>query len=234
MAVGQPRRLLWFGMDKSLYSELRRLVETMPDLGAFTLPPEAVPWVGEARGLVHAVMGDGKDLEDLKTASERLGSIVYRWESAQQIAAIVYRALGMARSGAGRRWAPEWIDRLEDKVLSDLLGELYGAFNSGYGVLAAIGVRTAFDRATKTLGIDPDLTFADKLKKAESEKYIGGREKNALSVVVDAGSAAAHRGWRPTDDNLAAMLDALESFLHREFVINRKLVAIKDTIPPRH
>jgi hypothetical protein len=100
-------------------------------------------------------------------------------------------------------------------------------------VLAAIGVRTAFDRATESLGIDPSLSFADKLKKTESAGHVGKNEKDALAVLVDAGSAAAHRGWRPTHDDLTAMINALESFLQREFVTNRRLAAIKSSVPPK-
>jgi hypothetical protein len=43
-------------MNKSLYAQLDHLIETMPDLSAFTLPPEALPWVGQAQGLVYALM----------------------------------------------------------------------------------------------------------------------------------------------------------------------------------
>jgi hypothetical protein len=220
-------------MNKSLYMQLGHLVETMPDLSATTLPPEALPWVARAQALVFAVQGDTADVDELKKASEKLDSIVSRWKAAQQIAAIVHRTLVMAEPGL-RRWAlPEWIDRLEDKVLFALLVELYGAFNSEYRVLAAIGVRTAFDRATESLGIDPSLSFSPKLNKAESTGHVSTNEKKALAVLVDAGSAAAHRAWRPTQDDLTAMLDALESFLKRVFLTNPKLEAIKGTVPPR-
>ena len=58
---------------------------------------------------------------------------------------------------------------------------------------AAIGARTAFDRATEKLGIEPSLTFAEKLEKAKSDGLVGTNERNALEVMISAGSAAAHR-----------------------------------------
>ena len=218
-------------MDKSLYTQLDNLIRTMPELAATTLPPQALPWVAQAHGLVYAVLGNSKEVEDLKKASDRLGSIAYRWEAAAQIAAIVHQAQVTARSVVGQ--APDWIQELKDPDLLELLKELYGAFNDGYRVLAAIGVRTAFDRATELLNIDPSLSFADKLKKAQSNGHVGVKEKTALEVLINAGSAAAHRGWRPTDKELGAMIDALKSFLRREFRTNPNLVDIKDAVPPR-
>jgi Domain of unknown function (DUF4145) len=219
-------------MNKSLYAQLDHLIETMPDLAAFTLPPEALAWVGQAQGLVYAIMGNSQEVVDLEKASGRLGSIAYRWEAAQQIVAIVHRVRTRARSVVRRR-APDWTHELEDQELFALLEELYGALNNEYMVLAAIGVRTAFDIATESLGIDPSLSFAEKLKKAQSDGHVGTKEKEALEVIVNAGSAAAHRGWKPTHDELAAMMDALESFLQRAFFTNRKVAALKGAVPPR-
>lgn len=217
-------------MNKLLYTQLDHLIGTMPDLLAVNA--EALAWLGQAQGLAYAVMGDCKEIAELQKASERIGSVAFRWEAAQQIVRIVHRARIRAASIVGRP-APDWIHELQDKVLSDLLDELYGAFNNEYRVLAAIGARTAFDRATETLGINPSLTFADKLKKAQFDGLVGANESNALEVMITAGSAAAHRGWRPSQDELTAMMGALESFLHREFVTNRKLVAIKGSVPPK-
>jgi hypothetical protein len=220
-------------MDSSFRAQLEHLIKTMPDLTAITLSAESLRWVGEAQGLVYSLLGNCKEVDDLNNASGRLfSSYAGRGEAAQQIVAVVNRALATAKSAAGRP-APDWIHELEDKVLSALLEELYGAFNNEYRVLAAIGARTAFDRATETLGINPSLTFAQKLNKAQSDGLVGANERNALEVMITAGSAAAHRGWRPSQDTLTAMMGALESFLHREFVTNRKLVAIKGAVPPR-
>jgi Domain of unknown function (DUF4145) len=63
-------------------------------------------------------------------------------------------------------------------------------------VLAAIGLRTAFDRASELLGIDPNKTFAGKLSQLVVDGHIGSTEKASLDVLTDAGGAAAHRGWK--------------------------------------
>jgi hypothetical protein len=54
-----------------------------------------------------------------------------------------------------------------------------------------------------------------------------------LSVLADAGSAAAHRGWKPTEDDIDHLIDTLENFLHRVFVLKHNVREVKKNIPPR-
>jgi Domain of unknown function (DUF4145) len=117
---------------------------------------------------------------------------------------------------------PEWIDTIDDNTLSDLMHSLYIALNSKLYVLAAIGVRTAWDRATELVGIDVNKTFEVKLDELESKGDIGKKEHLLLKELIDAGSAAAHRGWKPTEKQLAVLVDLLESFLNRTFIIPNK------------
>ena len=95
------------------------------------------------------------------------------------------------------RRPPPWIRDLEraDDDLGILLHEMYAAINADLGVLAAIGVRTVFDRSSELLGVDPELRFGRKLDELVAQGRIGSDERRTLSVLIDAGSAAAHRGW---------------------------------------
>ena len=54
-------------------------------------------------------------------------------------------------------------------------------------------MRTAFDRASELLGVNPAKTFAEKLTDLVSRGHIGSSEKDTLDTLTDAGSAAAHR-----------------------------------------
>jgi hypothetical protein len=82
-------------------------------------------------------------------------------------------------------------------------------------------------------GADPNQNFAEKLKELTAGNKIGGEEKEILSVLVDAGSAAAHRGWEPPEDHIDDLMGALENFLQRAFVIKHKVRRMKKTIPVR-
>lgn len=142
-----------------------------------------------------------------------------------------------------RRRRPAWLefDLLEPEPgfasdypeLASLLGELYTALDNNLYILAVIGIRTVFDCASQKLGTDPNQNFAEKLKELTAGNKIGGEEKEVLSVLTDAGSAAAHRGWEPTKDQIDHLMDALENFLERAFVIKHNIRRLKKVIPAR-
>jgi hypothetical protein len=117
--------------------------------------------------------------------------------------------------------------------LATLLVELYTALDNGLQILATIGMRTVFDCASQKLGIDPNQSFVEKLKELTAQNKIGGEEKEMLSVLADAGSAAAHRGWKPTEDDIDHLMAALENFLERAFVLKHNLRRVKKNIPAR-
>lgn len=119
-----------------------------------------------------------------------------------------------------KRSRPEWllVVQYREGVLAGLLQRVYTALDSELSVLAAIGISTAFDRATSVFGIDAELSFARKLKALLEDGRIGNTEKEILDALIDAGNSAAHRGWSPKAHQLDMMMDVLEAFLHRHFV----------------
>jgi hypothetical protein len=133
------------------------------------------------------------------------------------------------------RRRPTWIAELEeaDRGLGNLLTEMYTALDNGLRIVSAIAVRTVFDRASELLGIDPALTFKEKLDKLGANGKISIDEGSTLEVLVDAGSAAAHRGWRPQTEELKTMVDLLESFLHRSFILGEGIARLKAAVPPK-
>jgi hypothetical protein len=117
--------------------------------------------------------------------------------------------------------------------LATLLGEVYAALDNNLQILSAIGIRTVFDRPSQLLGCHPSQNFPEKLKELTAGNKISGEEKEILSILTDAGSAAAHRGWKPTQDDINSLMNALEHFLHRTFVLKHELRRVKKNIPPR-
>jgi Domain of unknown function (DUF4145) len=132
-----------------------------------------------------------------------------------------------------RRIRPVWLDELKDHALRNLLDEVYGALDSDRRVLAAIGTRTALDRAMVLKGADAGSSFRAKLQQLQEAGTIAHDERAILETLTDAGSAAAHRGWRPTPQMLATIMDGTEAFLHRALVLGDAVAAIKGDVPPR-
>jgi Domain of unknown function (DUF4145) len=130
---------------------------------------------------------------------------------------------------------PKWLLSMYqvDDILHNILNEMYIACNNQCYVLAAIGLRTALDRATEVLKIDPAISFAEKLEALQRSGWIGDTEKEILSIVTDAGNAAAHRGWKPQGKDIADLVCAMEIFLQRAFITGKAPLAIKKIIPAK-
>jgi hypothetical protein len=132
-----------------------------------------------------------------------------------------------------RRDRPEWLDKIKDEPLNRLLDEVYIALDADQRVLAAIGARTALDRAMVIKGATAAFGFDQKLEELKTSGLISEHEKDILVVLTDAGSAAAHRGWRPELNSLSTIMDGAEAFLHRLLILGDAVDAMKADVPPR-
>ena len=130
---------------------------------------------------------------------------------------------------------PHWVSELfeKDNQLWIILNEMYRAYDYHLPILSAIGLRTAFDRATEVLGIEPSLTFKDKLDELKNGDWIGETEREMLDVVTDAGGAAAHRGWAPKAEEVRQLITVLEGFLQRALLTSSEALKIKTNIPQK-
>ena len=73
----------------------------------------------------------------------------------------------------------------------------------------------------------------EKLDALHDGGHIAKTDRDALDVMTDAGSASAHRGWRPNTKELNTMLRLLEAFVHRNFVITDDVSNLKHAVPAR-
>lgn len=128
---------------------------------------------------------------------------------------------------------PDWLLRLGDQQLIRLLGETYLAYEHGSYVLTAVGIRTCLDRVTEIYQIDPAISFEEKLDELHALGLVGRNERSILDLIVNAGNAAAHRGWRPDSDETGKMLRAFEAFLLRCFVLDFDAKEIEGNIPAK-
>ncbi len=123
-----------------------------------------------------------------------------------------------------KREKPKWWAELvfignEFGKFESLFSDIYGCLNANLSVPAAIATRTAFDHASEILGIEPSLSFEKKLDALEKIGKIGLDERDVLEVLVNAGSAAAHRGWRPNPEQIETLVTIIENFVYRTFIL---------------
>ena len=133
-----------------------------------------------------------------------------------------------------KRKRPEWFSILDlDRDLFHLMSETYNALDVDARVLAAIGARTIFDRVSELLKVKPALTFNEKLDRLHANGHIGKSEHEYLKILTDAGGAAAHRGWRPSPEQLDTIMSIVEPLIHREFILKLEVKKLKAQLPKR-
>jgi hypothetical protein len=169
----------------------------------------------------------------------------HEWDEAAQENVVVYDETIAYWPAISNRMSPDWFTPLgfsgdSSDVLYSSMGELYIALDNDLARLAAAGVRTVFDIASELLGVDANLTFKEKLDGLVSSGRINGVDRDRLEALTEAGSASMHRGWVPTPADLSTMVDILEHFVHRTFVLptleqrlTEKSASLRKTVPAR-
>ena len=125
---------------------------------------------------------------------------------------------------------PEWSKNLSGNLMTTIW-EIYAAKQHGLYTLCAIGIRTAIDIfAVDKIG---DVGgFGKKLDALQEKGHISKSQKDVLSIVIEAGNAAAHRGFSPARDQIEECLKTLDSIFHFE-VKNNKMLELKNTTPAK-
>lgn len=134
------------------------------------------------------------------------------------------------------RRKPEWLSdmrfALEHGEIESLLNEIYVALHEDLRVLAGNGIRTILDMViTKKVGDVGD--FPAKLSAIESEGLISKSNREFLEVTIEAGSASAHRGFKPSQKDLNLLLDITENLILSIYVLPDDVKSLSKRVPPR-
>jgi len=76
-------------------------------------------------------------------------------------------------------------------------------------------------------------SFDTKLKALRDKGVISERKSEVLSAALDAGSAAAHRGYKPGHEEMEAVLDIVENVLQATHHLSRVAEDLRKKVPPR-
>jgi len=128
---------------------------------------------------------------------------------------------------------PRWFEDLPDLTLRAISVEIYKSLQTGSHYLATFGSRTLIDRLI-VLTVGDKGNFPKGLQALQDEGKLSPHERDILNPVVDAGNAAAHRGWAPTRDQLAVILDTVEALIHRLLVLPKMAEELEEAVPDRN
>jgi hypothetical protein len=129
------------------------------------------------------------------------------------------------------RRLPKWHDTLPDD-LGLLLHQVYTSLRAGHGALALMGARAVVDMVLSDKVGDKG-TFANKLEAMLEFGLVGARGKELLLAALDAGNAAAHRGFNPSTETVSEVMDIVENLLETTYRLDGLAERLKATTPRR-
>ena len=130
------------------------------------------------------------------------------------------------------RVPPTWLADLLDPTLKNIAWEIYKSLETESHYLATFGSRTLIDRLIFLTVGDQD-NFGTGLDAMQTQGKISQQERDILVPVIQAGHAAAHRGWEPTEDQLKVILDTVEGLIHRLLVLPSLSDKLERAVPNR-
>jgi hypothetical protein len=102
-----------------------------------------------------------------------------------------------------------WIFKLHENI--------YGAVGLQAYSLAAMGSRAIIDWIITTQAKDYG-SFPEKLKRLLDKNMITQMQSDVIMAVFDPGSAAAHRGYSPSGEEVFTMLDITEMLIEHFYI----------------
>ncbi|MCO7728856.1 DUF4145 domain-containing protein [Brucella intermedia] len=129
---------------------------------------------------------------------------------------------------------PAWFDRLGKHhfELYQFMHEVYCAIDNDLNTLAAMGLRSALEWASRIIGVSKD-TFSKMLKELEDLNLIDDSEKSTLKALTEAGNAATHRSWNPSDSQISTMTAIVENFIERRVILDAEASKLAQNVPQR-
>lgn len=128
------------------------------------------------------------------------------------------------------RQLPRWYDELPREI-GELLIEVYTALHADSRRLVLMGARAIIDLfMTDQVG---DIGgFAQKLNELEKNNVLSKKNREVLEAALEAGHAAAHRGHKPTPNEVSQVIDIVENLI-QIYVLKESAENLKKKIPSK-
>lgn len=129
------------------------------------------------------------------------------------------------------RHPPAWRHKLP-RELRDILEEIYRALDANCGALSIMGARTLIDLLmSKSVG--DRGSFPAKLDAFQAKGVITAQSRKVLETALEAGNAAAHRGFAPKTSDIHAVMDIVENLLQSVYVFDQVAKNLRKVTPHR-
>lgn len=131
-----------------------------------------------------------------------------------------------------KRGRPRWRYDAIPEGLNSLLYEVYSAVDADALRLAVMGIRAAIEQLMVER-VGDQGTFKSNLVEFQNKGYLSIRQRNDLDAVLEAGHAAIHRGWSPSQEDVNTLLDITETLFEAVYVHEGRASDLEKTLPRR-
>ena len=130
------------------------------------------------------------------------------------------------------RRKPSWARHYElpSEYLA-LLEETYTALHADSRRLAMMGARALIDAVIRRNAGDQH-NFGQGLNALAEKHLISEQDREIVETAIDAGHASAHRGHKPTAEDVNVVIDIVERLIHTEILADQAR-ELKKSTPPR-
>lgn len=126
---------------------------------------------------------------------------------------------------------PDWYDFLDDTQKA-LISEIDNAMRNELKALPTIGLRTLLE-TIMVEKIGDSNTFKEKVRLFTKEGYVTPKMAEALSHVLDAGNASAHRAYFPCKEDLTACVELVKHLMQGIYILRPSVDKVAENTPNR-
>lgn len=113
-----------------------------------------------------------------------------------------------------------------------LITEVYAAVQNDLRCLAAMGIRATLETIMRGK-VGSQRTFRALVDEFQKAGYLSVRQAGSLDSILEAGHAATHRDWEPTDQDIATLLDITEAVIATVYLHESRATALEANLPKR-
>jgi hypothetical protein len=130
-----------------------------------------------------------------------------------------------------RRRKPEWLWQVDSRF-RQLFDEVYAALDAGTLAVPVMGARAILDLVIQDR-VRNHRTFAQGLDALTDKGFISKHDRGILDAAVEAGNAAAHRGFFPTEEHAHGVVEIVEHVVSSLYVLKAAAKGLKKATPKR-
>ena len=136
------------------------------------------------------------------------------------------------------RKEPRWFSQLmtvlptDDQTVHDLLKEVYSALRNRSLRLAVMGIRAILEHVMIDK-VGDNRTFQKNLDEFEKQGFVSKAQRRVLEPVLEAGHATMHRAFRPSRNDLVALMDVTENIIESTYINELRAAKLSKRVPKR-